>query len=101
MEPKPLLAVEESAGRKVGFSIRNDGDKRVQPFRIQVSARDDQGETVHAGELSGWYILPRQKKRYEFELPDSACPKTKQVIVRAEFSDGPAREVLAEHSCPP
>lgn len=100
MEATPLLFVNESSGRRVGFSIRNEGEKRLQPFRIQVSTRDDQGKTLHTGELTGWYILPKQEKRYEFELPESACPKTKRVIVRAEFVDGPV-EASAEHSCPP
>lgn len=101
IRPAPELAVVRSEGQRVELKLRNAGQRRLQPFPMEVRVLDEAGSTLHSAEIHGWYVLPGREKSYTVQLPENACPTAHRVVVRAEFVDAPAREVSSAHRCSP
>lgn len=64
---------------QIGLVIRNTGNIH---FKI-TSIRVDSGES-YSDELTGWYLLPGARRKYQIVVPEGKCASLKQVNIKVK-----------------
>lgn len=82
------IAFLDRNGKRVLFALRNSGTVRMQPTAIALALVSARGEKVFEKQLEAWYVLAREERVYDVEVPRDACAKAAEVVVTATLGSG-------------
>ena len=101
--PKATVALSDLAvqGGKLLFTVKNTGNVHVRPEVIAVRVNDASSKTVHSQEITGWYVLAGDVRKYVVELPKEACSALRSVDLELRMDRGGAQAALADARCTP
>jgi fimbrial chaperone protein len=100
---KASLSNLSLSGGRLAFDLRNEGTVHFVAGKVIAHAVDRRGQSLHAIEVQGWYILAGTTRHFETPLPPEACGKATAVVVEVPLDKGTAsaRLELRPGSCGP
>jgi P pilus assembly chaperone PapD len=65
----------------IRFEVHNDGTTHFNVTKAHVTVLGPGGETLAAGDVAGWYVLPGERRPFVFAIPAGDCAKATAVSV--------------------
>ncbi|QQR88796.1 MAG: fimbria/pilus periplasmic chaperone [Myxococcales bacterium] len=80
------------------FDVKNEGNVHTMMGEVLVKGLGPSKQELFSKTLPGWYVLAKDKRRYEVELPKALCSKTKSLEVLSSAERSP---LALSYSLPP
>lgn len=83
-EASPQIEDVKVKNGELSVTVRNKGNASVILHKVDVTARNADGDVVFTKDLAGWYLLASGKRVYRLPIPPQVCNEKTSLFIEAK-----------------